>query len=445
MSRRSQGDTYVAGRESCLGRECGHDSTADLVATMLAQRSEVTGSRAQVRPAAPRFVTRDPAIVRIADHSAMPAVDRRTLIVFGGYAAAFLAVAIVNVIALPPLVRFAFAVIALAFGAVAVSEATERLAHRMSPAATGVVQSTLGNLPELFLAVFALQAGLTEVVAAALVGSVLGNALFVLGLALLAGGLRHGHLHFSAAANRLYATELLLGVAALVIPFLATQPGAPDFGHAPELSAFVAVVLLVLFAASVPISLRLKQAGPGTTPDVESQDDDAEIAAAASGHHAPPPPLGQTLVLLGASAASAAFVAEWFVEALEPAMAAIGMSEAFAGLIVVAVAGNAIEHLAGVTAAWKNRGDLALSLILNSALQVVLFLAPVIVLLSFVVAPAPLTLIFTPLLLGSLAVTVLLVYAVVTDGEANAFEGAMLLGVYAIIGAAVWFGPAIGT
>jgi len=150
----------------------------------------------------------------------MPAIDRRTLIVFGGYAAAFVAVAIVNLLDLPPLVRFAFAVVALAFGAVAVSEATERLAHRMSPAATGVVQSTLGNLPELFLAVFALQAGLTEVVAAALVGSVLGNALFVLGLALLAGGLRHGHLHFSKAANRLYATELLLGVAARLLRLL---------------------------------------------------------------------------------------------------------------------------------------------------------------------------------------------------------------------------------
>jgi Ca2+:H+ antiporter len=369
----------------------------------------------------------------------MPNVDRRTLIVFGGYAAAFVAVAIVNVIGLPPLARFAFAVVALAFGAVAVSEATERLAHRMSPAATGVVQSTLGNLPELFLAIFALQAGLTEVVAAALVGSVLGNALFVLGLALLAGGLRHGHLRFSKAANRLYATELLLGVAALVIPFLATRPGEPDFGHAEELSAFVAIVLLVLFAASVPISLRLREAGPGSM-----EADEPEPAVAAPAHLAAPP-LGQTLVLLGASAASAAFVAEWFVDALEPAMAAIGMSEAFAGLIVVAVAGNAIEHLAGVTAAWKQRGDLALSLILNSALQVVLFLAPVIVLLSFVVAPVPLTLVFDPLLLGTLVATVLLVYAIVMDGEANAFEGAMLLGLYAIVGAAVWFGPAIGS
>ena len=150
-------------------------------------------------------------------------------------------------------------------------------------------------------------------------------------------------------------------------------------------------------------------------------------------------------MLLAGSAASAAFVADWFVEALEPAMATIGMSEAFAGLIVVAVASNAIEHLAGVTAAWKNRGDLAMSLILNSTLQVVLFLAPVIVLLSFFVAPVPLTLIFDPLLLGTLVVTVLLVEAIVVDGEANAFEGAMLLGLYAIVGAAVWCGPAIGS
>src|SRR5215211_5984020 len=129
-------------------------------------------------------------------------IDRRTRWIFGGYAVAFVLVAIANVLELPPIVRFAFAVIALAGGAVAVAEATERLAHRMSPAATGVVQSTLGNLPELFLAVFALQAGLVEVVAAALIGSVLGNALFVLGLATLIGGLKNGKLAFSAATNR---------------------------------------------------------------------------------------------------------------------------------------------------------------------------------------------------------------------------------------------------
>ena len=366
-------------------------------------------------------------------------IDRRTRYIFGGYAAAFVLVAITVLLDLPPLVRFGAAVIALAAGAVAVGEATERLAHRLTPAATGVVQSVLGNLPELFLAVFALQAGLVQVVAAALIGSVLGNALFVLGLAILVGGLRHGHLRFSAAANRLYATELLLGASALIIPFLATQPGAPDFGHAQELSAIVAIVLLVLFAASVPISLRLSEAGPGATPEsgaIESEPGDP--------HHEPPP-LRATLILLGASAALAAFVADWFVEALQPTMASFGMSEAFAGLIVVALAGNAVENLAGVRAAAKNRADLAMSLILNSALQIVLFLTPVIVLLSFFVAPVPLTLIVSPLLLGSLVVTVLLVFVIVADGEANALEGAMLLGLYAIIAAAAWWGPPIGT
>ena len=367
----------------------------------------------------------------------VPNIARRTLWIYGGYAAAFVLVALANVLELPPLVRFGAAVIALAAGAVGVGEATERLSLRLSPAATGVVQSVLGNLPELFLAVFALQAGLNQVVAAALVGSVLGNSLFVLGLATLIGGLRHGKLTFSAAANRLYATELLLGVAALTVPFLATQPGAPDFGHAPELSAFVAIVLLIVFVASVPITIRLSGEAPAAKPHVPSDDDPRTPE--------PVPPLIPTLLLLGGSAISAAFVADWFVEALQPSMAAIGMSEAFAGLIVVALASNAVENLAGVTSAARGKGDLSMSLILNSALQIVLFLTPVIVLLSFFVAPVPLTLIISPLLLGTLAVSVLLVIFITTDGEANALEGAMLLGLYAIVAAAVWFGPTIHT
>jgi Ca2+:H+ antiporter len=362
-------------------------------------------------------------------------LDRRTRNIYGAYVLAFALVALTVLLHLPPLVRFGAAVLALAGGAVAVGEAVERLSQRLTPAATGIVQSVLGNLPELFLAIFALQAGLLQVVAAALVGSILGNALFVLGLATLIGGLRHGKLTFSAAANRLYATELLLGVAALTVPFLATQPGAPDFGHADELSAVVAIVLLVVFAASVPISLGLSSGTPAAKPHVP-EDDDAATPE-------PTYTLRSTLLLLAVSAGSAALVADWFVDALKPAMATLGMSEAFAGLIVVALASNAVENLAGVTSAAKGNGDLSMSLILNSALQIVLFLAPVIVLLSFFVAPAPLTLIISPLLLGTLAVSVLLVIFIVSDGEANAFEGAMLLGLYVIIAAAVWWGPPI--
>ena len=371
----------------------------------------------------------------------VPRVERRTLLVFGGYAVAFAVVALGQLAGLDPTVRFVLAILALAGGAVAVGESTERLSERLSPASTGVVQSVLGNLPELFLSIFALRAGLAGVVAAALIGSVLGNALFVLGLALLVGGARHGRLFFSKATNRLYATELLLGVSALVIGFLATRPSEPDAGHDVELSAIVAVVLLVIFAISVPISNRLAEAPPGARYPDEADGADARDGAAVAvpARHA----LAPTLVLLAISAGSAAFVADWFVDALRPAMAAIGMSEAFAGLIVVALAGNAVENLAGVRAAYRRKGDLALSLILNSALQVVLFLVPVVVLLSHVVAPAPLPLVFDPLLLGTMAVTAILVFAIVLDGEANALEGAMLLGLYVIVAAGVWWGPVV--
>ena len=363
----------------------------------------------------------------------------RGLLIFGGYAVAFAIAAVTQALGLPALVVFACSTIALAGGAVAVGEATDRLSLRMSPAATGVVQSVLGNLPELFLSIFALQAGLVGVVAAALVGSVLGNVLFVLGLALVIGGVRHGSLRFAGEANRLLAVQLLLGVAALTVPFLAVQPGAPDVGHATDLSVVVSVVLLAVFAFSVPVALRASSKGPGAKPSMER-----EMGLETDRATEPLPPMSTTLILLAVSAGSAAFVADWFVTALTPAMASLGMSEAFAGLIVVALAGNAVENFAGVTAASRGRADLSLSLILNSALQVVLFLAPVLVLLSLVLAPTPLVLILSPLLLGMLAVSALLVFAIVLDGDANALEGALLLGLYVIVGAAVWWGPPIG-
>ncbi|HYM82562.1 MAG TPA: sodium:proton exchanger [Candidatus Dormibacteraeota bacterium] len=355
----------------------------------------------------------------------------RGRLIFGAYAVLFALAAATDLLGLAPLLSFAFSTAALAGGALAVGEATERLSSRLSPAATGVVQSVLGNLPELFLGVFALQAGLMGVVAAALIGSVLGNALFVLGIALVVGGLRHGSLRFAGEANRLLAVQLLLGVAALIVPFLAVQPGAPDVGHETSLSVVVALVLLAVFAFSVPAAVRTASRGAGTKPPVEPE-------------HVLRHPLGRTLVILALAAGSSAFVADWFVQALRPAMASLGMSEAFAGLIVVALAGNAVENLAGVTAAWRGRADLALSLILNSALQVVLFLAPILVLLSLFVAPAPMTLILSPLLLGALAVSAVLVFAIVLDGDANALEGAALVGLYVIVGAAVWWGPRIG-
>src|SRR5438132_10195477 len=159
-------------------------------------------------------------------------------------------------------VVFVASAVALAALAALVGEGTEQLGHRFGAGATGVLQSALGNLPELFIAIFALQAGLVVVVQTALIGSILANSLLVLGLAFLLGGLKHGVQKFGTTPTRMVSMLLLLAVAALTIPTLATAPGAPDAGHAQDLSLVCSVVLLIVFAASIPFSLR---GGPGAS------------------------------------------------------------------------------------------------------------------------------------------------------------------------------------
>jgi Ca2+:H+ antiporter len=323
---------------------------------------------------------------------------------------------------------FGVAAVTLAGLAGLVGEGTDQIGSRLGPGTTGVLQSALGNLPELFISLFALHDGLVVLVQTALIGSILGNSLLVLGLAFLAGGLKHGRQTFEAGPVRTIAVILVLAVASLAIPTIATSPGAPDQGHAVEISVFVSVVLLVIFAASIPYSLG---GGPGAS----------ELVVAEDGGHAWSMRLAVG-VLLGA-AAGAAVVSDWFVEALRPAMATLGLSEAFVGLVVVAIAGNAVENVVGIQAALRNRSDLAISLIQNSSLQVAIALTPVLVLASLFVSPVPLTLVLSPTLLGALALSALLGAFVVFDGESTWLEGLMLLGLYVIIAASVWYGPRV--
>ncbi|MEA2609917.1 MAG: Ca2+:H+ antiporter [Chloroflexota bacterium] len=318
---------------------------------------------------------------------------------------------------------------AVALGALAVliGQGTDQLGHRFGPGATGILQSALGNLPELFISIFALQAGLVVVVQTALIGSILANTLLVLGLAFLFGGLKHGTQTFHAPSVRTMATLLLLAVAALAIPTLATAPGEPDAGHQVDLSVIVSVVLLVVFAASIPFSLG---GGRGAHAEVE-----------------PPPgaiwPLSLAIGVPVVAAAGAALTSDLFVAALKPTMASLGLSEAFVGLVVVAIAGNAVENLVGIRAALANKPDLATSLILNSSLQVAIALTPALVLISLVVGGGALTLVLTPLLLGAVVLAALLAAVIVFDGESNWLEGLALLGLYVIIAASVWYGPPI--
>ncbi len=323
---------------------------------------------------------------------------------------------------------FVVAAITLAALAGLVGEATDELGSRLGPASTGILQSALGNLPELFISLFALRAGLVVLVQTALVGSILANSLLVLGLAFIAGGRRHGLMAFNATPVRTIAMMLVLAVAALVIPTIATSPGGPDQGHAVEISVFVSVVLLVIFAASIPYSLS---GGRGASVS-ESAIDTAERW-----------PMRTTIVVLAGAAVGAAFMSDWFVEALRPAMTTLGLSEAFVGLVIVAIAGNAVENVAGIQAALKGRIDLGISLIQNSSLQVAIALTPVLVVASLFVSPVALTLVLTPTMLVALAMAAVLGALVVFDGEATWLEGLMLVGLYLIIAASVWYGPPV--
>jgi Ca2+:H+ antiporter len=309
-----------------------------------------------------------------------------------------------------------------------IGQGTDELGQRFGPATTGILQSALGNLPELFISIFALRAGLVVVVQTALIGSILANTLLVLGLAFLVGGLRHGTQTFHAPSVRTLATLLLLAVAALAIPTLATAPGEPDAGHEIDLSVIVSIVLLVVFAASIPFSLR---GGRG----VGVERDQTSMASAW--------PLPLALGVLAVGAVGAALTSDLFVEALKPTMASLGLSEAFVGLVIVAIAGNAVENLVGIQAAAANKTDLATSLILNSSLQVAIALTPALVLISLVIGGGALTLVLSPLLLGAVFLAALLAAVIVFDGESTWLEGLALLGLYLIIAASVWYGPPI--
>jgi Ca2+:H+ antiporter len=322
---------------------------------------------------------------------------------------------------------FVTTAIALASLASIVGTATEQLGTRMGPGATGVVQSALGNLPELFISIFALRAGLVVVVQTALIGSILANSLLVLGIAFVVGGLRHGSQRFQAGTTRVTAILLVLSVASLAIPTIATAPGAPDFGHARNLSIIVAVVLLVVFAGSIPMAIR------------------GNLGPSREHHHDPESgwPLSACIIVLTVASVGAALVSDWFVEALRPAMASLNISEEFVGLVIVAIAGNAVENVVGIRAAARNQSDLAVSLILNSSLQVALLLIPVLVLLSTVIGGATLTLVAPSLLIAALGLAAVLGALIIFDGESNYVEGLALIGLYVIIAASVWFGPPI--
>jgi Ca2+:H+ antiporter len=313
------------------------------------------------------------------------------------------------------IVGFVVAGIALAGVAWVVSFATEQVGERFGAAATGMMQSTLGNLPEFFVVIFALSAGDKVVAETAILGSILVNALLVLGLVIVVGALRNedGVMRFSPKLPNDTATMLL--ISSFIILLVALADGANDAAshHIKTISVVGAVAILASYAVWVRQYLTSEPRGtkPAAPPRV---------------------PTSTSLILLGLSGLAAAFVSDWFVHALEPTIHTLGISRSFAGLVIVATAGNAVEHAVGVVLAAKGENELAISVVKNSVAQIAAFLYPLLVIVSLLTATS-LTFAIAPVYIGALFGTAILVWQITGDGEATPFEGAALISAFVIL------------
>jgi len=319
-----------------------------------------------------------------------------------------------------------FVVTGAALGGVAwaIGIATESVGARFGPAVTGALQSTLGNLPELFIVLFALSAGELVVAQFSILGSLFANALLVLGLTVAAGSARRadGTMSFGARLPNDTATLMLLAVFLISILGLSDQVGDSASHHQVEISVVGAICLLIVYAAWLVGYLR--------------SDRTSEAALVEPKHGALP--FQAAIVLLAVSGVAAAFVSDWFVHALDPAVEAIGISKAFTGLVIVAIAGNAVENVVAVQLAWKGQNDLAISVVKNSVAQIACFLWPVLVILSLFFAER-LTFVVEPVYLGALALTAIALWQITADGEGTRFEGVALIAFYVIVAVLAWY------
>ena len=344
--------------------------------------------------------------------------SRMRQIAYGLTAALTVAVVAVELLHANVLLIFALTSLALIGLAWVLGQATESLGAHSGPRIGGILNATFGNAAELIITIFALSAGLTTVVKASIIGSIIGNVLFVLGASLLLGGLKNGTQTFSATIAGVNASMLAIVAVALSLPtiFDVTIDGPSP----TTLSIEVAVVMFVLYVLYLIFYFQ--------SPE-----------GAATGHHHEPQ-FGRvaSLVLLVVATLAVAYVSEAFVGAIEPLTEEVGLSELFVGVIIVPVVGNIAEHIVGVQIAYKNQMDFSMGISLGSSIQVALLVTPILVFLGPLLGH-PMRLIFTPLELGALAAAVIVTGFVALDGESNWLEGAMLLGVYLIAALAFFF------
>jgi Ca2+:H+ antiporter len=327
----------------------------------------------------------------------------------------------------PPIFVFLLSALAIIPLSGVMGAATEAVAEHTSPAIGGVLSATMGNLAELIIAAIALHAGLIDLVKASITGSILGNLLLVLGIALFAGGLKYKVQTFNRHLAGLSTTVLFIAVFGLVVPTLFhTLHPDPARVATVRMSHYVAILLIVGYVSWLVFSLWTHSA----TFTTEGRGPDVTVGPKWSSKKA-------TGILL-ASAAAIGVVAEVLVSATEEAVKVLGLSEFFVGLILIPIIGNAAENSSAILMALRNRMDLALNIAVGSSIQVALLIAPLLVLLGMAFHQ-PMDLAFTTMEVASIALAVLVASSVIRDAESNWLEGAFLLLAYAVLGVAFFF------
>jgi Ca2+:H+ antiporter len=315
----------------------------------------------------------------------------------------------------PALLTFALATVALAGLAWIVSFSTEQVGQRYGPGVTGVLQTTLGNLPELFIVIFALSAGELVVARASILGSIFANALLVLGIVLVAGchASPDGVMRFQTRLPKDNAILMLLASFLIVLIGLSVTTDDNASSHVTAISIVGAVALLLTYGVWLFDYLR------ADVPRAGGSEEGRVSLRLAFG-------------LLAAGGLGSAFVSDWFISALSPAMEKIGVSKAFAGLVVVGIAGNAVENTTGILLALKGEADLAISVVKNSVAQITAFLFPALVLVSLLFA-TQLTFALGPVYIGALLLTAIALWQITADGEGTRFEGVALMAFYVML------------
>jgi Ca2+:H+ antiporter len=328
-----------------------------------------------------------------------------------------------------PLLIFIASALAIAPLASVLGESTGALASQLGPAAGGILSATMGNATEMIIAFFALHAGHINVVKASLSGSIIGNLLLVLGLSLLAGGLRNPVQRFSRATSAMNSTTLMIAVAALVMPAVFNLTLFGTLQHhdvnLQHLSLWTSGVLIALYLLNLLFVFRTHHAAFAAP-----QQEEAGPAASRT----------QAIVSLGLATVLIAVMSEILVGQIAPVTKALGMTELFVGVIVVALVGNAAENSTAIIMARRNRMDVSMSIATGASTQIALFVAPVLVFLSVAIGH-PMTLVFNGFEIAAIVLSVVIVDMISSDGETNWFEGAQLLAVYAIVAVAFYFVP----